>query len=269
MTRVLSAALLLPVVFFMTRHLPAGAFFALVAVVTVLAVVEYCRLVARRGYDVPPVVAAAGTLVLVAGTVDVRLGVAPALALIIVGLPLVSLTRAQAAPERFGNLAILLAGVFLLGVPLGHLAGLRVIEGGEGHDLPFLLLLVVWASDTGAYYGGRLFGRRRLAPQLSPGKTVEGLLAGLAAAIAAAFLARAWFMHRLAIADCLLLAPLLAGVGAAGDLMESALKRWAGAKDSSGLIPGHGGMLDRIDSLLLAAPVLFYYHRYFMMNRPG
>ena len=128
---------------------------------------------------------------------------------------------------------------------------------------------MVWASDTGAYYGGRLLGRTRLAPQLSPGKTVEGLLAGLVAAVAAAFLARAWFMHRLAVADCLLLAPLLAGVGAAGDLMESALKRWAGAKDSSGLIPGHGGMLDRIDSLLLAAPVLFYYHRYFMMSRLG
>lgn len=269
MTRVLSAALLLPVVFVMTRHLPPVAFLGLVAAVAVIAALEYCRLVARRGFAVSPLAAAAGTLVLVAGAFDARLGVAPSLALVIVALPLAALARPDAPADKFGNLALLLTGVMLLGVPLGHLAGLRVIEGGQGHDLPFLLLLVVWASDTGAYYGGRLLGRRRLAPRLSPGKTLEGFAAGVAAAVGAAFLARAWFIHRLDIADCLLLAPLLAVVGAAGDLIESALKRWTGAKDSSGLIPGHGGILDRIDSLLLAAPVLFYYHRYFMTAGKG
>jgi len=263
-TRVLSAVLLLPVVFLLTRHLPPLAFLALVAAVAVIAALEYSRLVARRGFAVSPLAAAAGTLVLVVGAFDARVGLAPAVALVVVALPIAALARPEAPPEKFGNLALLIAGVTLLGVPLGHLAGLRVIEAGQGHDLPFLLLLVVWSSDTGAYYGGRLLGRRRLAPQLSPAKTVEGFVVGVVAAIAAAFLARVWFMHRLAIADCLLLAPLLAAVGAAGDLIESALKRWTGAKDSSGLIPGHGGMLDRIDSLLLAAPVLFYYHRYFM-----
>jgi phosphatidate cytidylyltransferase len=89
---------------------------------------------------------------------------------------------------------------------------------------------------------------------------------GILWAVAAAFLARVWFMNRLEITDCVLLGLLLTLVGGAGDLVESTLKRWAGAKDSSGLIPGHGGVLDRIDALMFAAPVLFYYHHQFMRH---
>ena len=163
-------------------------------------------------------------------------------------------------------LAAVLAPVIFLGLLLGYIVGLRMLPGEDGHDLPFLLLLVVAAADTGAYCGGRLLGRRLLAPRISPSKTWEGLLMGMLWAVAAAFLARVWFMNRLEIADCIVLGLMLAIVGSAGDLVESTLKRWAGAKDSSGLIPGHGGVLDRIDALMFAAPVLFYYHLQFMRN---
>ena len=126
--------------------------------------------------------------------------------------------------------------------------------GSLGGEPVLFLLLVTWAADTGAYAGGRLFGRHRLAPSISPGKTVEGALAGLACSIGVGFAFSA-------LAPGHFYGPFAAGVftvvGQFGDLFESMLKRGAGVKDSSGWIPGHGGLLDRIDSLLICCPLLF------------
>jgi phosphatidate cytidylyltransferase len=129
----------------------------------------------------------------------------------------------------------------------------------QGEWLIFFLLLVTWASDTGAYYVGTLYGRHRLAPTISPKKTVEGLVGGLIAAIIAGYIARWWFLPELSGLDCLVLATLLTIAGLWGDLAESAMKRTVGMKDSGGILPGHGGMLDRLDSLLFATPVFYYY----------
>jgi phosphatidate cytidylyltransferase len=186
------------------------------------------------------------------------------LALVVVVLPLLSLARRDDMDAKFGNLVMTVFPVIFLGLLLGYIVGLRMAPGEDGHDLPFLLLLVVAAADTGAYYGGRSLGRHLLAPHLSPKKTWEGLLVGTASGVLAAFISRGWFMHRLDPQDCVILGILLSLVGSAGDLVESSLKRWAGAKDSSTFIPGHGGVLDRIDALVFAAPVLFYYHLQFM-----
>ena len=123
----------------------------------------------------------------------------------------------------------------------------------------FFLILVTWGGDTGAFVVGKTLGRRKLAPLISPNKTVEGLFGGLLFGTALALLARAWFLPTFTIGDCLALGVVLAGLGAVGDLVESSFKRSAGVKDSGTLIPGHGGILDRVDSLLFAAPTFYYY----------
>jgi phosphatidate cytidylyltransferase len=127
----------------------------------------------------------------------------------------------------------------------------------------FLLLVLVMSGDTAAYYAGSLFGRRKLYPEVSPKKTVEGSAGGLAGTIAGAFVARATFFPELSAADALLAALLCGPLGQLGDLFESLLKRSFGVKDSGTIIPGHGGILDRLDSVLFAVPALYWYSRYF------
>lgn len=150
-----------------------------------------------------------------------------------------------------------LFGVLYLGLTLGTLSMTRLLPQGEW--LIFFLLLVTWASDTGAYYVGTLYGRHRLAPTISPKKTVEGLVGGLISAVIVAYVARWWFFPDFSSLDCLILATLLTLTGLWGDLTESAMKRSVGIKDSGGILPGHGGMLDRLDSLLFTAPIFYYY----------
>jgi phosphatidate cytidylyltransferase len=139
---------------------------------------------------------------------------------------------------------------------LGHLLLLRDLPE-HGRLAVFTVLLAVFADDTAAYLVGRLVGRHKLAPALSPGKTWEGFLAGTAAAIAVAFFAL-YKQDFLTIPESIALGAAIALAGAAGDLFESALKRDLQVKDSGQLLGGHGGMLDRIDSLLFAAVAAFY-----------
>jgi phosphatidate cytidylyltransferase len=146
--------------------------------------------------------------------------------------------------------------VYLMGLWLA----LRMWDGGRGWVL--FGLIVVFASDTFSYFTGRLWGHRRLAPTISPGKTYEGAAGGLVAAgVAAALLSPLTPLTPLAATG---LGLLLGAAGQVGDLAESYLKRSAGAKDSSGLLPGHGGLLDRIDSIVFAGPILYLYVAWFI-----
>ena len=147
-------------------------------------------------------------------------------------------------------------GTAWIALGLGHLLLLRDLPE-HGRLAVFTVLLVVFADDTAAYLIGRLVGRHKLAPSLSPGKTWEGFLAGTAAAIAVAFFAL-YEQNFLTIPESIALGLAIALAGAAGDLFESALKRDLQVKDSGQLLGGHGGMLDRIDSLLFAAVAAFY-----------
>ncbi len=123
--------------------------------------------------------------------------------------------------------------------------------------------LVLMGSDTGAYYAGRAFGRNKLAPGVSPGKTWEGAVGGMLASLAAAALAHFWFFPELRLTAALPLAAVMNVLGVVGDLSESALKRGANAKDAAQILPGHGGFLDRLDSLLFNAPLLYYFALYY------
>ena len=151
--------------------------------------------------------------------------------------------------------AMTLFGILYLGLTLSTLSMTRLLPQGEW--LIFFLLMVTWASDTGAYYIGTMYGRHRLAPTISPKKTVEGLVGGLISAILVAYAARWWFFPDFSGLDCVVLATLLTLAGLWGDLTESAMKRSVGMKDSGGILPGHGGMLDRLDSLLFTAPIFY------------
>jgi phosphatidate cytidylyltransferase len=153
--------------------------------------------------------------------------------------------------------AIVLTGMLYVGLTLSYLVLVRLLP--EGELLLFFLLLVTWAADTAAYYVGTLYGQRGLAPRISPKKTVEGLAGGLVGATLVAYAARWTFVPEFSNIDTLVLALFLTLAGLWGDLVESAIKRGVGVKDSGDLLPGHGGMLDRLDSLLFTAPAFYYY----------
>jgi phosphatidate cytidylyltransferase len=154
-------------------------------------------------------------------------------------------------------------GALYLGALGGTMAALLVLEPpAEGAWRFTMLLATIMVSDTFAFFVGHAWGRRRLAPAISPGKTVEGALGGLVGGIVGALAVRTLGMPALPALQVILLGAAVAAFGIAGDLFESLLKRWAGVKDSGRLFPGHGGMLDRLDSLLFGAPVLYYYFLY-------
>jgi phosphatidate cytidylyltransferase len=147
--------------------------------------------------------------------------------------------------------------VALLG---GHLIALRVgFEPSISRHLLAFFFLVLMGSDSAAYYGGKTFGRHKLAPGVSPGKTWEGAVAGMLVSLLLAAAAHYWFFLDLPLKFALPLAAVMNVVGVLGDLTESALKRSAGAKDTAQVLPGHGGVLDRIDSLLFNAPLIYYF----------
>ena len=123
-------------------------------------------------------------------------------------------------------------------------------------------------ADTGAYYVGRAVGKHKLAPTISPGKTWEGVAGGLVAGLGFAILAHFWFFRELPLKWTLPLAAVMVVLGILGDLTESALKRGAGAKDAANILPGHGGILDRLDSLLFNAPLLYYFAHFYFYARP-
>ncbi len=145
-------------------------------------------------------------------------------------------------------------------VPLTLLAVLRRELGATGSGLVLLALGLAWLADTGAYFAGRFFGRRKLYEAVSPKKTVEGALGGLLGSIVWAVVASLWFLRgALPLVHAIPLAIVAGVLGQAGDLGESLLKRSTGVKDSGAIVPGHGGVLDRVDALIVTAALVFLY----------
>jgi phosphatidate cytidylyltransferase len=264
MKRLLTAVVFLPLFVGVVGWTPAWCFALLVVVAAGFGVVELARLAAPVGLRVHQGIAVclgagAGFLFLnpqrAATWVLMVLAAAVALALVRGLAP-------EGRPD--GALAAASGTVFAVlypGVLLAHLVGVR--SAAMGRELIFFLFAVIWVSDTAAYYIGSALGQRKLAPRLSPGKTVEGAAAGVLGAAAAAVACRYLFLPELGP-----MAPFLGAglglVGIVGDLAESVLKRGAGVKDTAGLLPGHGGILDRVDSLLLAGPLFYYLHPWFL-----
>lgn len=164
------------------------------------------------------------------------------------------------------GIGVTMLGVIYVAFLGGFLVATRVgFENGANLSTHLLayFFLVIFGSDAGAYFAGSALGKHKLAPGISPGKTVEGLIGGLLAAAGFAALATVWFFPELPYKWSIPLAVVLATVGVLGDLAESAMKRGSKTKDAASILPGHGGLLDRLDSLLFGAPILYYFARFY------
>jgi phosphatidate cytidylyltransferase len=232
---------------------------AVIAAAVLLGMWEYIGLMNARGVAAEPVT---GALVLAAVFTQVAYGwpplsVWPAAALLAAAS---LLWQDGDFDARLRGTGCTLLGSTYLGGLGGAMAGLALLApAADGPWRVVLLMAIIMVSDSAAYFAGRALGQRKMAPSISPGKTWEGAIAGLMGGVIGALAVRVLGLHGLPPVDAAVLGVLVAGVGMAGDLAESLLKRWAGVKDSGGLFPGHGGMLDRLDSLLFGAPVLYYY----------
>jgi len=274
-TRVITALVIVPIpvaaIWFGTPW-----FTALVAVVAVLAVHEFYRLAAAAGASPLVNLGAFLTLLLVlarspeiVSLVEPHFDpdlIPPLLLTLATALPLLWLLLRGRTSGAFVNWAWTLGGVLYIGWLLGHVVALRGTV--DGRNWVFLVILATVASDTAAFFVGRALGRHRLAPQISPNKTREGAAAGVvgAMAISLVFVAPSLFGAGNALYiegfihwQALVLGLLVSVFGQFGDLAESLLKRNAGVKDSGRLLPGHGGILDRVDSIVFAGIVVYYF----------
>lgn len=258
MKRILTGIILGTAWLLLLLYSPFPLFWLVVCLVAVLALREYGMMLLTGPGEAalrPLVILLALLPVLASGTRDPAL-LAAALIAALVGLILLTIFRYGVLERPFFFLLASSFGVFYLGLLTAHLPLLMTLEAGR--DWLIIATLIAVAADSGAFYTGTLLGRHKLCPALSPGKTVEGLLGGVSAALLAVGLAVWLFFPAINLLQSLLFAFILALAGVVGDLAESLLKRGAGVKDSGALLPGHGGVLDRIDSLLLVAPLLYY-----------
>lgn len=256
MTRLLSGVALAAAALAAILWLPLPGLLVIASLVAVLAAREYLGIIHRdrRGPGAMPWL----FLVVFAcwwfSDPD-RAGVLP---LLLLGLGWVAIDVV------FRGLAVDRAGarflaLWYIGMPLGMLVA---VQAAGGRMTTLLLMATVVVSDSAQFYSGRLFGRRPLAPAISPKKTVEGALGGLVVATLFITLSGPWVFPEARRSSLALLGVAIVVLGICGDLFESRLKRTAGVKDSSALIPGHGGVLDRIDALLFATPAYYVYLLY-------
>jgi phosphatidate cytidylyltransferase len=278
-SRLVTAAIALPVLIASVVVPPLKMLFVAIAVgAMVVALYEFWFLSKRVGARPDPVVgyaAAAALLVafffnepLLIAFVVPALVVAALAAEMLRGAPFEKLILSVGATV-FGVLYVALLGGFLVAIRTGfpqiaapggdYWFPAQFVDRTVSTHLLGFFFLVLMGSDTGAYYAGRAFGKRKLAPKVSPGKTWEGAAGGMLASLAAAALAHFWFFPELSLRAALPLAAVMNVLGVVGDLSESALKRGANAKDAAQILPGHGGFLDRLDSLLFNAPLLYYF----------
>jgi phosphatidate cytidylyltransferase len=266
--RILTAVVLLPILIasILVESL-APLFGVLAAVALILGVIEFWLLARKQQIRADATAGSLSAVALIVIFYFTPPGQLPDLTMIQIVLLLLTAGTLTAAMVRGApfNRMIPAAGVTVLSVMYvvflgGHLIALRVgFRPLLSRNLLSFYFLVIMGSDVAAYYGGRLFGRHKLAPTVSPGKTWEGAVAGMLASLLLAAAAHYWFFLNLPLKFALPLAAVMNIVGVLGDLTESALKRSTGAKDTAQILPGHGGVLDRIDSLLFNAPVIYYF----------
>lgn len=256
---VLALAVVLPLLFFGG----APGVLALTGLVLVWSQLEYTRMTfpTRARAILPLLVGLGGVMVLAVQTQDFRWLAASALLGLFVTAWWVLFTPRADTTGMQGEWGRLLLGVFYIPLPLGFLPLVVAMPDGHGFGWLVLTFAATWGGDSGAYFAGRTFGRTPLFPLVSPKKTWEGFAGGLVAAVGLCCLLKVLFFPWVGWVDCVVLGVMLDLAGVTGDLVESMIKRDVGVKDSGTFLPGHGGMLDRIDSIVFTLPLTWIYVR--------
>ncbi|MDT7687704.1 MAG: phosphatidate cytidylyltransferase [Acidobacteriota bacterium] len=283
MNRIITAAIALPVLIASIIYPPLQILFVVLAAAAIVVALYEFWFLARRVGAKPDVVvgyaATAALLVLfVFNWLELLYLVVP---LFVIAALAAEMLRGAPFDKMILSVGSTVLGVLYVAFLGGHLLAVRtgfahsfvatetltlgasVISKSLSTHLLAFFFLVLMGSDTGAYYTGRLLGKHKLAPSVSPGKTWEGAVGGMVASLLAAALAHYWFFPELALSAALPLAAVMNVLGVIGDLTESAFKRGAKAKDAAQILPGHGGLLDRLDSLLFNAPLIYYFALYY------
>ena len=271
--RIASGLLFVPILILLAQ---AGglAFFSLVALQVALGLIEFYGMMRGRGLRPYFRLGIAAALALLWVCYQPRVPYVAFLTTAVMLLVLALELRRPEARQRVEDIAVTCFGVLYVGWLSAHQVLLRELPWiagtsyGDGARYVLLAFFITWSCDTGAYAFGRLFGRNRPWTRISPRKSVEGSIGGLVLAVIAAFVARRWFAPFLSVRDAAVLGFLVGVFAQVGDLVESLLKRDALHGDSSDLIPGHGGVLDRFDSLFFAAPVVYYYLAHVVFGVP-
>ncbi len=276
-TRILTAAIALPIIIasiILPSYVPETVwlFVGIAAFALAAGLFEFYSLTKKLELKADASIGYLGSVALFTGFVVDAPAKAPDLliatfAVIVVVTLITQIFRFQKDfSKMLTGIGVTLLGVFYVAFLGGFLVAMHV--GFENrtflsaHLLGYFFL-VLFGSDIGAYFAGSAFGKHKLAPTISPGKTVEGLIGGLLLASASAAIASLSFFPELPFQWSIPLAIVLATVGVLGDLVESAMKRGSKTKDAANILPGHGGLLDRLDSLLFGAPILYYFARFY------
>ncbi len=260
--RVITGLLFLPIFYLVTWKLPPVYFTALVLAAAAVGQYEFYRMAQARGFHP---LRALGMLTGALIVLEFHHPLFPGLGrffIVAAAMLLIMIARLFSSRPVDGaieDVASTCLGIFYAALLFAFQVVIR--SGTDGKQWLVFLFFVIWASDIGAYAIGLPFGKHRLYEKVSPKKSIEGLAGALVASAGMALVCRSWFMPPVSGAEAIGIALVLALVGTVGDLVESLFKRAAGVKDSGTIVPGHGGILDRMDSMLFAAPVLYYYLR--------
>ncbi|HYS56079.1 MAG TPA: CDP-archaeol synthase [Thermoanaerobaculia bacterium] len=261
-TRELTAAVLSPIAIYIIGWSHAYVFDVTIALIACGALYEFLMLGRRKGYSVPIVLCILVMLFIIAAFVLEPISVEMGVFLTLLVVPASFVFSRGALEEALPSSAIAVMATLYVGMLGGVLIRLRndfADSQKTGPKLVFFLVLVVWLGDAGAYYVGKQFGKHLLSPRISPKKTVEGLIGGIAVSVLTAVVIHFTFFRAFPLLHAIIAGILLSVTGVIGDLAESMWKRSAAVKDSGTLFPGHGGLLDRFDSVFYTAPILYVY----------
>ena len=261
--RWITALILVPIILWVLIKGSTLLLAAVVCVVAIFAMGEYLRIMFQN--DDRPV---SNTIKIISYAASVTLIVSTCLgsweieflilSLNLMALSIFVLSEFADNQEVFQIIAKQVLGIVYIPVSLSLLIFIKGLD--QGTFWIIWLLIVVFSNDTGAFYGGKFFGKNALSPNISPNKTIEGSIGGIITSLIVGFIFSVLFFKDFSLSFLLIPASLMLAIaGQIGDLFESAMKRASNIKDSGSILPGHGGMLDRIDGLLLAIPVLYFY----------
>ncbi|HWW62863.1 MAG TPA: phosphatidate cytidylyltransferase [Thermoanaerobaculia bacterium] len=236
----------------------AYVFDVTMALVGALALYEFLILGRRKGYELPIILCMLIMLFIMAAFVLEPVSVEMGMFATLLVIPGSYVFSKRPIEDSLPSSAIAVLATMYVGMLGGSLIRLRN-DFPEGPKLVFFLLLVVWLGDSGAYYVGKNLGKHKLSPRISPKKTVEGLIGGITMSVIAAVVIHFTFLPTFPLVHAIIAGIVLSVAGVIGDLAESMWKRSADVKDSGTLIPGHGGFLDRFDSIFFTAPILYCY----------